>query len=69
MLFLPVNGCISIKCPICPLLLLLNPCQSDERPARKNEIYQSGSDKRERTVPSALKGQSVLFYHYRSSII
>ena len=27
---------------------------------------QSGSDRRERTVPSVLNGQSVLFYHYRS---
>ena len=29
---------------------------------------QSGSDRRERTVPSVLNGQSVLFYHYRSGI-
>ena len=27
--------------------------------------YSSGSDRRERTVPSVLNGQSVLFYHYR----
>ena len=28
--------------------------------------FWSGSDRRERTVPSVLNGQSVLFYHYRS---
>ena len=43
MLFLPVNGCISIKFPIPLLLLFLNPCQSkpltsgaQALPTRKN---------------------------------
>ena len=31
-------------------------------------IHQSGSDRRERTVRSVLKGQSVIFYHYRSCV-
>ena len=30
--------------------------------------FLSGSDRRERTVRSVLKGQSVLFYHYRSRL-
>ena len=50
MLFLPVNGCISIKFPIPLLLLFLNPCQSkpltsgaQALPARKNPSGPSPS--------------------------
>ena len=48
MLFLPVNGCISIKFLIPHLLLLLNPCQSEPPtseaealPARKKPMNLS----------------------------
>ena len=50
MLFLPVNGCISIKFPIPLLLLFLNPCQSkpltsgaQALPTRKNPSGPSPS--------------------------
>ena len=33
----------------------------------KTSLFPSGSDRRERTVPSVLNGQSVLFYRYRHS--
>ena len=31
-----------------------------------SRIVLSGSDRRERIVPSVMNGKSVLFYHYRS---
>ena len=34
----------------------------------KSEPNQSVSDRRERTVPSVLNGQSLLFYHYHSNL-
>ena len=34
--------------------------------ARRMAREKSGCDRRERTVPSVLNGQSVLFYHHRS---